>query len=51
VTNLSALGWTRKLQAEAQRQLLRVDAWAHAEERARLRSFHRALRDRPNRPR
>jgi ribosome biogenesis GTPase len=43
-------GW-RKLQAEAHRQLLRVDARARAEERARLRTFHRALRDQPNRPR
>ena len=41
----------RKLQAEAHRQLLRVDARARAEERARLRSFHRALKDQPNRPR
>ena len=49
-------GWTppgysawRKLQAEAHRQLLRVDARARAAEKARLRSFHRALRDQPNR--
>ena len=41
----------RKLQAEAHRQLLRVDARARAEERARLRSFHRAVRDQPNRMR
>jgi ribosome biogenesis GTPase len=41
----------RKLQAEAHRQLLRVDARARAEERARLRTFHRALKDQPNRPR
>jgi ribosome small subunit-dependent GTPase A len=41
----------RKLQAEAHRQLLRVDARARAAERARLRSFHRAVRDQPNRPR
>jgi ribosome small subunit-dependent GTPase A len=41
----------RKLQAEAHRQLLRVDARARAEERARLRSRHRALREQPNRPR
>ncbi|MGY1801804.1 ribosome small subunit-dependent GTPase A [Blastococcus sp. SYSU D00922] len=41
----------RKLQAEAHRQRLRVDARARAEERARLRSFHRALKDQPNRPR
>jgi ribosome biogenesis GTPase len=39
----------RKLQAEAHRQLLRVDARARAEERARLRTFHRAVRDQPNR--
>ncbi len=39
----------RKLQGEAHRQLLRVDARARAAERARLRSFHRALRDQPNR--
>ncbi|SOD94480.1 ribosome small subunit-dependent GTPase A [Blastococcus haudaquaticus] len=43
-------GW-RKLQAEAHRQALRLDARARAEERARLRSFHRALKDQPNRPR
>ena len=41
----------RKLQAELHRQALRVDARARAEERARLRSFHRALKDQPNRPR
>lgn len=41
----------RKLQAEAHRQLLRVDARARAMERARLRTFHRALREQPNRPR
>jgi len=41
----------RKLQAEAHRQVLRVDARARAEERARLRSFHRSLKDQPNRPR
>jgi ribosome biogenesis GTPase / thiamine phosphate phosphatase len=41
----------RKLQAEAHRQLLRVDARARAAERARLRSFHRAIREQPNRPR
>lgn len=41
----------RKLQAEAHRQRLRVDARARAEERARLRTFHRALKDQPNRPR
>jgi ribosome small subunit-dependent GTPase A len=39
----------RKLQAEAHRQQLRVDARARAAERARLRSFHRQLRDQPNR--
>ena len=39
----------RKLQSEAHRQLLRVDARARAAERARLRSFHRAVRDQPNR--
>jgi ribosome biogenesis GTPase len=44
------LAW-RKLQAEAHRQALRVDARARAEERARLRSFHRAVRSQPNRPR
>lgn len=37
----------RKLQAEAHRQLLRVDARARAEERARLRSLHRSLREQP----
>jgi ribosome biogenesis GTPase len=39
----------RKLQAEAHRQQLRVDARARASERARLRSFHRAIREQPNR--
>jgi ribosome small subunit-dependent GTPase A len=39
----------RKLQAEAHRQLLRVDARARAAEKARLRSFHRAFREQPNR--
>jgi ribosome biogenesis GTPase len=39
----------RKLQAEAHRQLLRVDARARAQDRARLRSVHRAQRDQPNR--
>jgi ribosome small subunit-dependent GTPase A len=39
----------RKLQAEAHRQLLRVDARARAAERARLRSCHRRLRDQPSR--
>jgi ribosome biogenesis GTPase / thiamine phosphate phosphatase len=47
----SRFGAWRKLQAEAHRQLLRLDARARAEERARLRSFHRALKDQPNRPR
>jgi ribosome biogenesis GTPase len=42
------LGW-RKLQAEAHRQLLRVDARARAAEKARLRSFSRAVREQPNR--
>ena len=42
------LAW-RKLQAEAHRQLLRVDARARAAEKARLRSFHRAIREQPNR--
>src|SRR3954454_22270957 len=37
------MAW-RKLQAEAHRQLLRVDARARAQEKARLRSFHRQLR-------
>jgi ribosome small subunit-dependent GTPase A len=44
------VGW-RKLQAEAHRQLLRVDARARAQEKARLRSFHRQLRAQPYRPR
>jgi ribosome small subunit-dependent GTPase A len=43
-------GW-RKLQAEAHRQLLRVDARARAEEHARLRSLHRSRREQPIRPR
>jgi ribosome small subunit-dependent GTPase A len=42
------VGW-RKLQAEAHRQLLRVDARARAAERARTRAFYRSLRDQPNR--
>ncbi len=42
------IAW-RKLQSEARRQLLRVDARARAAERARLRSVHRAQRDQPNR--
>jgi ribosome small subunit-dependent GTPase A len=41
----------RKLQTEAHRQLLRVDARARAAERARVRSFHRQFRAQPNRPR
>nr|WP_236830805.1 ribosome small subunit-dependent GTPase A [Blastococcus sp. KM273128] len=41
----------RKLQAEAHRQQLRVDARARAEERARLRAVHRARRTQPNRVR
>ncbi len=41
----------RKLQGEAHRQLLRVDARARAEEHARLRSRFRAQRRQPNRPR
>jgi ribosome biogenesis GTPase len=40
-----------KLQAEAHRQLLRVDARARAQEHARLRAFHRQVRDQPNRVR
>jgi ribosome small subunit-dependent GTPase A len=39
----------RKLQAEAHRQLLRVDARARAAEKARLRTVHRARKDQPNR--
>jgi ribosome biogenesis GTPase len=39
----------RKLQAEAHRQLLRVDAKARAAEKARLRSFHRSIKEQPNR--
>ncbi|UOY00824.1 ribosome small subunit-dependent GTPase A [Blastococcus sp. PRF04-17] len=39
----------RKLQAEAHRQLLRVDARARAAEHARVRAFHRSLRDQPHR--
>jgi ribosome biogenesis GTPase len=41
----------RKLQAEAHRQSMRVDARARAAEKARLRSFHRAIREQPNRHR
>jgi ribosome small subunit-dependent GTPase A len=44
------LAW-RKLQSEAYRQLLRVDARARAAEKARLRSFHRSLKDQPFRQR
>jgi ribosome biogenesis GTPase len=44
------LAW-RKLQREAHRQLLRVDARARAEEKARTRAFFRAVRDQPNRVR
>ena len=43
-------GW-RKLQAEARRQLARVDARVRAAENAKLRSFHRSLRNQPSRPR
>ncbi|MBN1094194.1 ribosome small subunit-dependent GTPase A [Blastococcus sp. TML/M2B] len=43
-------GW-RKLRAEAHRQLLRVDARARAEERARVRALHRSMRDQPIRSR
>lgn len=41
----------RKLQAEAHRQLLRADARARAAEKARMRSFHRAIREQPDRQR
>ena len=41
----------RKLQREAHRQLLRVDARARAEQKARTRAFFRAVRDQPNRMR
>jgi ribosome biogenesis GTPase len=41
----------RTLQAEAHRQLLRVDAHARAEEKARLRTRFRAYREQNNRPR
>ena len=41
----------RKLEAEAHRQQLRVDARARAAEKARIRSFSRSLRDQPSRPR
>jgi ribosome biogenesis GTPase len=44
------LAW-RKLASEAHRQLLRVDARARALERTRMRAWHRAVRDQPNRPR
>ena len=39
----------RKLQSEARRQLLRVDARARAEDRARLRALHRSRRAQPAR--
>src|SRR4051795_7091557 len=42
------IAW-RKLQREAHRQLLRVDARARAAERAKTRAFFRSLRDQPNR--
>ncbi|TFV51967.1 ribosome small subunit-dependent GTPase A [Blastococcus sp. TF02A-35] len=41
----------RKLEGEARRQLLRVDARARADERKRLRSLHRSMRERPYRAR
>jgi ribosome small subunit-dependent GTPase A len=41
----------RKLQAEAHRQLLRVDARARAAERAKLRSVHRQFKKQPDRER
>jgi ribosome small subunit-dependent GTPase A len=41
----------RKLEAEARRQELRVDARARAAERARVRAFSKAVRDLPTRPR
>jgi ribosome small subunit-dependent GTPase A len=44
------LAW-RKLQAEAHRQLLRVDARARAEQKAKMRAFHRQLRTQPYRSR
>src|SRR3954452_14761082 len=44
------LAW-RKLQREAHRQLLRIDARARAEQKARSRAFFRAVRDQPNRVR
>ncbi len=44
------LGW-RKLQAEAHRQALRVDARARAAEHARVKALHRALRSQPIRGR
>ena len=47
----SAYAAWRKLQAEAHRQLVRVDARARAAEKSRLRSFHRAIREQPNRMR
>jgi ribosome biogenesis GTPase len=44
------LGW-RKLEAEARRQLLRVDVRARAQQRADAKVFFRAVRDQPNRQR
>jgi ribosome biogenesis GTPase len=41
----------RKLESEARRQELRVDARARAAERARVRAFSRSVRDLPSRPR
>jgi ribosome biogenesis GTPase len=41
----------RKLEAEARRQELRVDARARAAEHARVRAFSRSVRDQSNRPR
>jgi ribosome biogenesis GTPase / thiamine phosphate phosphatase len=41
----------RKLESEARRQELRLDARARATERARLRAFTRSVRDAPSRPR
>jgi ribosome small subunit-dependent GTPase A len=44
------LGW-RKLEAEARRQLLRVDARARAQQRSEAKAFFRAVRDQPIRRR
>ncbi|WP_345770513.1 ribosome small subunit-dependent GTPase A [Blastococcus saxobsidens] len=44
------IAW-RKLQGEAHRQRLRVDARARADERAKLRALHRSRRAEPGRPR